>query len=242
MTYLLLLLLKTLQRKATLKKHNWQSRHVQLANTCTIFMWLWGPLPQKTSPDPSRVKIFVYFSPRSILTLPGTWTMKINRKSLTILKESQTQRSHWSHIILYSPSATLWDQISLTHTMRFISEKTETAVPTKTKIYLYVFFLFLSLPPSSGTVLHNYQLSTFLHSMHTQSQTVPSVYLQIHLNIIIPSCESPTTLRFSANTLHEFISSSSWSLLWASTVSNHTPPPYWSTLVSLYMFTPPFSH
>jgi hypothetical protein len=189
-------------------------------------MWLWGPLPQNSSPDPSRLKFTSYFSPRSILTLPGTWSLKINRKSLTILNESQTQRSHWSHTMFYSPSATLWDQISLTiHAMWFISEKTETAVPTKIKIYLSFFGLFLSLPPSSGTVLHNYQLSTFLHSTHTQSQTVPSIYLQIHLNIIISFCESPITLRFSANILHELFSSSSLSLLWATTVSNLPPPP-----------------
>lgn len=82
--------------------------------------------------------IFLYFSTRSILTLLGTRTLKINRKSLTILKESQTRRSYWSHIMLYSPS-----QISfIIHAMRFISEKTETAVPTKTKTCLSFSFFF----------------------------------------------------------------------------------------------------
>ena len=90
---------------------------------------------------------------------------------------------------------------------------------------MYLSFFLLPFSFTSTTLWYcSTKSSTFLHSTHTQSRNVSSTYLQIHLNIIIPSYESPITLRFSANTLHEFISSSTWSLLWASTVANLPPP------------------
>jgi len=114
--------------------------------------------------------------------------------------------------------------------MRFISEKTETAVPTKTKTHLSFFFLFFYC---HHPLVLFYTITNYLHSC----------IVRIHNHKLYPpytcrsilSFESPINLRFSANTLHEFISSSSWSLLWASAVSNLPLSPfYWSTLVLLY--------
>jgi hypothetical protein len=74
------------------------------------------------------------------LTVLVTSTMKIHRRSSIIListKYSQRQRSHCSHIMLYSPIRdTPKPRIHLLFTEWDISEKIETAIPTEPNIYV----------------------------------------------------------------------------------------------------------